>query len=57
MERYIKLGIDTTTTNSCMELTENEVLEKLERSREHVAQGMYRDADDVVFDMRAKYGL
>lgn len=57
MERYIKLGIDTTTTNSCMALTENEVLEKLERSRELVAQGMYRDADDVVFDMRAKYGL
>jgi len=38
-------------------LTENEMLSKLERSREHAAQGMYRDADDVTRDMRAKYGL
>ena len=57
MERYIKSGKDTTTTNSCMALTEKEVLEKLERSRAHAAQGIYRDADDVVCDMRAKYGL
>ena len=57
MERYIKLGKDTTMTNSSMVLTEKEVLEKLERSRAHAAQGMYRDADDVVCDMRAEYGL
>ena len=38
-------------------LTEVELLEKLEKSREHAEQGMYRDADEVSRDMRAKYGL
>lgn len=38
-------------------LTECEILDKLEKSREHAEQGMYRDATDVSFDMRAKYGL
>lgn len=57
MEKFIKLGIDTITANSYVALTENEVLEKLERSRAHAAQGMYKEAEDVVRDMRAKYGL
>lgn len=38
-------------------LTERELLEKLEKSREHATQGMYRDATEVSRDMRAKYGL
>ncbi len=38
-------------------LTESELLSKLEKSREHATQGMYRDADEVACDMRAKYGL
>ena len=38
-------------------LTEAEILEKLAVSRVHAEQGFYRDADDVVADMRAKYGL
>jgi len=38
-------------------LTERELLEKLEKSREHVTQGMFRDADEVSRDMRVKYGL
>lgn len=38
-------------------LTEHEILDKLEKSREHAAQGMYKDAADVSCDMRAKYGL
>lgn len=38
-------------------LSETEILDKLEKSREHAAQGMYRDAADVSHDMRAKYGL
>ena len=38
-------------------LTESELLEKLEKSREHAAQGMFRDADEVSHDMRVKYGL
>jgi len=38
-------------------LTEPEFLEKLERSRQHVSEGKFRNADDMVSDMRAKYGL
>ena len=43
--------------NPYVALTEHEVLEKLEKSREHAAQGMYKDAAAVSHDMRAKYGL
>lgn len=38
-------------------LTEAEILEKLEKSREHAEKGMYREATEVSQDMRAKYGL
>lgn len=38
-------------------LTEQEILEKLEKSREHAAQGMYKDAADVSREMREKYGI
>lgn len=38
-------------------LTEHEILDKLEKSREHAKQGMYRDAKEVSQDMRTKYGL
>ena len=38
-------------------LTEAELLGKLEKSREHAAQGIVKDADDVVADMKEKYGL
>lgn len=42
-------------TNPHEALTEREMLDKLEKSREHAVQGMYRDAKDVSCDMRAKY--
>ena len=38
-------------------LTEREILQKLEKSREHAAQGMFKAADEVSCDMREKYGL
>lgn len=38
-------------------MTEEEMLAKLEASREHVKQGKCRKADEVVSDMRQKYGL
>lgn len=38
-------------------LSEVEILEKLEKAREHAAQGMYKEAYVVSRDMRAKYGL
>lgn len=38
-------------------LSEGEILEKLEKSRDHAEQKMYRDATEISRDMRAKYGL
>ena len=43
-----------TGSNPYAPMTETEMLAKLEKSRE---QGMFRDADLVVSDMRMKYGL
>lgn len=49
--------IKRATVNPYEALTEHEFLDRLEKSREHADQGMYRDADEVVRDMREKYGL
>ena len=49
--------IKRASVNPYEALTEREFLEKLEKSREHAAQGMVREADAVSGDMRAKYGL
>ena len=38
-------------------MSEEEILRKLEQSRLHANQGKYRDADEVVSDRRAKYGI
>ena len=38
-------------------LTEDEILKKLERSREHSEMGMRKNADEVISGMREKYGL
>ncbi|MBD5554229.1 MAG: type II toxin-antitoxin system RelB/DinJ family antitoxin [Roseburia sp.] len=44
----------TAEANPYAPMTEEEMLAKLKKSRE---QGKYRDADDVISDMRSKYGL
>ena len=38
-------------------MIEGEIMQKLERSRAHAGQGMVRDADEVISDMRTKYGI
>ena len=43
--------------NPYLPLSEEQFLQKLELSRKHAEQGQYRNADDVISDMRAKYGL
>ena len=43
--------------NPYLPLSEEQLLQKLELSRKHAEQGKYRNADDVISDMRAKYGL
>jgi len=45
---------DELKSKSDAPMTEAEMLAKLEKSRE---QGMFRDADLVVSDMRLKYGF
>ena len=43
--------------NPYLPLSEEQLLQKLELSRKHAEQWQYRNADDVISDMRAKYGL
>ena len=45
------------TQNPYTSLSEDEILRQLEVSRSHASEGKYRDADDVISDMREKYGL
>ena len=43
--------------NSYEALTEPEILDRLEKSRRHAAQGMYKEAAEVSRDLRQKYDL
>ena len=56
-ENGFPFEIKRTKSNPYEALTENEILDKLEKSREHAVQGMYKDATEVSRDMRAKSGL
>lgn len=38
-------------------LSEIELLDRLEKAREHAERGMIKDAEEVSRDMRARYGL
>ncbi len=38
-------------------LTEEELLAELEEARKQIENGQYRNADDVVRDIKKKYGL
>ena len=49
--------IKRVNTNPYEAFTERDILDKLEKSREHAAQGLYKDATEVSRDMRTKYGL
>ena len=46
-----------TTADPYVTMTEDEILRKLELSRIHANEGYVQNADDVVMDMRNKYGL
>jgi DNA-damage-inducible protein J len=43
--------------NPYVALSESEMLEKLEKSREHASKGMIKEASEVSRDMRNRYGL
>ncbi|MGN0332327.1 MAG: hypothetical protein ACI4D9_04760 [Lachnospiraceae bacterium] len=43
--------------NPYASMSEETLLEKLEKSREAESQGNYRSPDSVIADMREKYGI
>lgn len=45
------------TKNKYKVFTENEILDKLEKSSEQAVQGLYEDATTVSCDIRAKYSI
>ena len=45
------------TIDPYMTFAEDEVLKRLKASRQHAAEGKVRDADDVISDMKQKYGI
>ena len=52
-----KADFDVKDGDSCKILTENELLECLDKSREHAMKGIVRDADVIVHEIRSKYRL
>ncbi len=49
--------VKKTTIDPFVALSEEDILNKLETSRKHADECKYRDADDVIADMRSKYGI
>ena len=46
-----------TTVDPYAALSEDEILQKLERSRRFAAEGNYRNSAEVITDLRGKYGI
>ncbi len=53
----ILFGIKKKSVNPYGTLSESEFMDKLEISRMHAKQGDYRDADDVIVEMKNRYVL
>ena len=51
------MRVSEVSDNPYRPFSEKELLSRLDTARKHAAQGKYRDAEDAVADMRAKYGL
>lgn len=48
---------NTAEYNPYVTMTEGEFLAKLEKSRKHCKEGLCREAESVISDLRSKYGL
>ena len=57
MNNGFPFEIKRTVQNPYIAMNEEAMMNKLENSRQHAAQGEYRDADSIIADMRDKYGL
>ena len=53
----ILFGIKKKSVNPYGTFSESEFIDKLETSHMHAKQSDYRDADDVIVEMRNRYGL
>lgn len=49
--------IKRTVKNPYVSMTEDEILNRLEKSRDSAESGNYKTAESVISDMRGKYGL
>ena len=49
--------IKRVSANPYEALTEHEILEKLEKSRQHAEKGLYKDATEISCNKKKKYGL
>ena len=56
-ENGFPFEIKKKTADPFAALSEEDILKKLENSRKHAAEGKYSDADDVISDIRGKYGI
>ena len=52
-----EIKLANANANPYAPLTEAQLYDKLEKSRANAAAGNYRNADQVIADMREKYGL
>lgn len=52
-----EIKLNNAVANPYVPMSENELMQKLENSMQQANQGKYRNADNVVSDMRTKYGL
>lgn len=52
-----EIKLNSKGINPYLPMTENELMQKLDNSREQADNGNYKDADNVISDMRGKYGL
>ena len=52
-----KTGEKSTANSPYTSMSEDKILKKLDESKKHADQGQCRRADDIVVDIRTKYGL
>ncbi len=57
MDCHFEIKKSVSEYNPYTAMTEEELLRKLENSRRHAEEGKYREADIIVSDIRAKYGV
>ena len=55
--KMIQFDMEIDDLSPYKEMSEEEFMSKLAKSREQAKQGKYREANEVVSELRTKYGL